>query len=49
MATVPRSGMARPMMWRSSTLLPQPERPMITMVSPVWISSSTPSRTFLRP
>ena len=46
---VPASGVISPMMWRRSTLLPVPLRPITTTVLPVGTSRSTPASTCLQP
>ncbi len=45
----PASGRWVPMMVRSRVDLPEPEPPMMTMVSPGWTSSVMPSRTVWAP
>ena len=47
--TLPASGVSRPIMCLSSTLLPVPEPPMITTDSPSAISRSHPSSTTFEP
>ena len=44
-STRPRSGLSRPIRCFISTLLPEPERPMIASVSPSRISSETSTST----
>ena len=47
--TRPASGFSRPLSSRNVTLLPEPERPRMTKVSPRAISKSSPSRITLLP
>src|SRR5689334_16158862 len=47
--TLPPSMVSRPLMQRSSVLLPEPERPMMATTSPSATSRSTPSSTVAGP
>src|SRR5438309_4060846 len=47
--TSPWSGRSRPTMWRRSTLLPVPDGPITTEISPSGMLQETPSRTVWSP